>query len=80
MRYTYTETYNTIDFADPFKVCEVCGEWVTGVLCVTRGPWPNLPCEHVGYRDVCPSWGPVDGCSCQKSLGHVPHGVPAHAT
>ena len=25
------------------------------------------------YDDLCPSWGPVDGCQCLAHLGHVPH-------
>lgn len=69
---THTETFNTIEFADPFKQCEVCGCRVTGVL-MTKGRWPNLPCEHVGYKDACPSWGPVDGCRCEAQFGYVQH-------
>lgn len=69
---THTSTYNTIEFADPFKRCDVCHERVTGVLLVD-GPWPNLPCHHAGYTDTCPSWSPVDGCSCLEFFGYVPH-------
>lgn len=37
----------------------------------------NLPCGHETYvEDLCPTWGPVDGCQCQKHLGHVSHGEP----
>lgn len=73
LTHTHTTTYNAIEFADPYKVCDVCGKQVTGVLCVTKGRWPNLPCEHIGYTDTCPSWGPVDGCQCLEHLGFVPH-------
>jgi hypothetical protein len=62
-----------IHFADPFKQCKVCLKRVTGVTVVDVGAWPNLPCGHVGYDDSCPSWSPVDGCTCEKSLGYMPH-------
>lgn len=69
---TFTRTYDAIDFADPYKTCDQCGEWITGVL---DSPHPiNLPCEHrASYTDRCPSWGPVDGCQCVEQLGHKLH-------
>jgi hypothetical protein len=67
---TYTQTYNTINFADPYKQCLKCGNWVDGTL-VKDGPMIVVPCEHQSdYRDVCPSWGPVDGCTC-ASVGII---------
>jgi hypothetical protein len=72
VRTTHTKTYNTIDFADLYKRCTKCGRQVTGVLCITGKPWPNIPCEHVGYEDTCPSWSPVDGCRCETPC-EVPH-------
>jgi hypothetical protein len=73
---TFTRTHNRTDFADPYKVCNACGGWVDGVLDVPDGPFLTVPCEHdKGYRDVCPSWGPVDGCSCAEILGSVDHPV-----
>lgn len=73
---TYTQTYNAVRFADPYKTCDGCGEWITGYLDSPK--MPNLPCMHeAGYTDRCPSWGPVDGCACQEHLGHVPHGSPS---
>ena len=63
-----------IHFADPFKSCNACTHQVTGVTIVDEGMWPNIPCGHpASYRDLCPSWGPVDGCSCERMLGYVPH-------
>lgn len=62
-----------IDFADPYKVCLTCKGWVTGVQAKHR---TNIPCGHVGYESVCPSWGPMDGCSCMEHLGYVPHAHP----
>ena len=69
---THTKTFNLIEFADPYKTCNMCGAWVDGVL-DARKPI-NMPCEHqTGYTDRCPSWGPVDGCQCVEHLGHRPH-------
>lgn len=61
---THTRTHNAIRFADPYKQCQQCNGWVDGVLQVS-GPSIVIPCEHqAGYRDMCSSWGPVDGCRC----------------
>jgi hypothetical protein len=73
---TFVRTHNAVRFADPFKVCNKCGGWVTGVL-DNDGPIIVTPCEHTaGYTDVCPNWSPVDGCSCDEVFGHVAHGSP----
>jgi hypothetical protein len=78
LTHTYVRTFNRIEFADPFKVCNQCRGWITGVLDNDHGPVIVTPCEHrAGYTDVCPSWGPVDGCSCKEHLGYVPHGTPS---
>lgn len=58
-------------FANPFILCvePSCQQRVTNV----RYPGAvNLPCGHTGTDTVCPSWGPVDGCTC-ATTGHV-HG------
>lgn len=74
---THTKTYPVITFADPYKQCCQCEEWITGVL-DKPGPLILVPCEHESdYRDVCPSWGPVDGCRCVEHLGYKPHSEPA---
>lgn len=60
-------------FANPFLACDECGHRVTHSLEL----W-NQPCGHrAGTTSVCPSWGPVDGCSCAEQLGSVEHGQPA---
>jgi hypothetical protein len=76
---THTRTYNAIRFADPYKTCDQCGKWITGVL--DAGPLILTPCEHrSSYTDRCPSWGPVDGCSCvEQHLGYKPHAEPIQA-
>ncbi len=74
---TYTRTHNTITFADPYKQCLKCGGWVDGVL-DAPGPPIVTPCEHEGtYKDVCPSWSPVDGCSCHEYGWKHPMRPPA---
>lgn len=78
---THTRTHVHVEFADPFLVCETCRLWVTGWHADDRcgcdaGTW-NEPCGHsAGVASVCPSWGPVDGCSCLQHLGSVSHGSP----
>lgn len=48
------------------RTCRECGNWITGALDIEGEPLILLPCEHqADYRNVCPSWGPVDGCKCQ---------------
>ena len=76
--HTHTTTYTVIEFADPFKMCERCDGWVTGVAVFPDEfrASENLPCRHAGYRSVCPSWSPVDGCQCVEHLGHVAHLAP----
>jgi hypothetical protein len=77
LTHTYTRTSNRVTFADPYKQCCKCNGWVTGSL-VKPGPLVVLPCEHESdYRDVCPSWGPVNGCRCAEfPWGAGYHGVP----
>ena len=75
LTHTHTRTHNAIRFADPYKVCNACGEWIDGVL-DAPGPTIVTPCEHrAGYTDLCPSWSPVDGCLCVEHLGHRPHAL-----
>jgi hypothetical protein len=78
LTHTRTSTYNVVTFADPYKTCDECGEWIDGYL--DSREMPNWPCGHkASYTDQCPSWGPVDGCSCVEILGEKPHGEP-HAS
>jgi hypothetical protein len=69
---TYTRTHNKIKFADPYKKCLQCGEWIDGYLDAT-GPLILTPCEHQSNcRDICPSWSPVDGCTCPEREHDAP--------
>ena len=78
MSYTRTYTYTTILYADPYLVCDECGDRAAGYMI---GPVPdaeldhaNWPCEHkAGITSLCPSWSPVDGCQCVEHLGAVDH-------
>jgi len=59
--------------ANPYLVCNECRCWVT----VVPGSLELIPCGHNGgYEHVCPSWGPVDGCTCADVFGAVFHRVP----
>ena len=75
---TYTRTHIMITPANPFLACAACGKRVEAFHddrcgCGIERP-VNFPCEHAaGYDDLCPSWGPVDGCTCLEVLGRVDH-------
>lgn len=54
-------------FADPYKKCLECGQWIDGAE-DEPGPLLLIPCGHRSdFKDVCPSWGPVDGCTCVEA-------------
>ena len=80
---THTRTHVHVEFANPYLTCDTCGERATGFHDSERcgcdeGSW-NEPCGHrVSITSVCPSWNPVDGCTCQADLGLVSH-EPARA-
>lgn len=82
MAVTHTRTHVHITFADPYLICGNCRRWVTGYHDAEQcgcdsGTW-NVPCECAAYdvTSVCPSWGPVDGCTCAERFGKVEHGKP----
>lgn len=78
LTHTRTRTHIVITPANPFLACGTCGKRAEAFHddrcgCGETGP-VNMPCFHRGdYDDLCPSWGPVDGCQCLAHLGHVPH-------
>lgn len=82
---THTRTHLTIEPANPWLVCSVCLQRVEGwhdSACDCdepgEGRMANLPCWHRGdYADLCPTWGPVDGCTCAER-GYA-HPTPAEA-
>ncbi len=67
-----TQAGQTLRFADPYKKCLACGGWIDGSS-QGAGPLVVIPCGHTqGYRDVCPSWSPVDGCGCAEYTARHP--------
>jgi hypothetical protein len=81
MTVTPTPPHISVTFANPFLVCDVCEQWVTGYhdqqRCGCDEEKRNEPCRHpVGVSNVCPSWGPVDGCQCVARFGHREHAAP----
>lgn len=74
MTHVYTRTRTVTTPACPYLACDRCGARVEGFF-DGEGPPTNYPCGHgSGYYDICPSWGPVDGCACPK--GARSHGDP----
>ena len=75
---THTRTHLTITPANPFLACCTCKKRVTafhdpGCGCGEDRPM-NFPCCDYGeYVDLCPSWGPVDGCQCVRHFGKILH-------
>lgn len=70
---------STLYPANPYLTCVQCGAWVESFSNAggIEGPQVNQPCGHAAdYKNMCPSWGPVDGCNCKEDLGRVPHGRP----
>lgn len=74
MTITRTRTHTEVTFANPHLLCHECQQpvraWHDNTACrCTEGFWLN-PCHHkAAATSACPSWSPVDGCTCQ----------PAHA-
>lgn len=64
---THTSTHNTSTPANPYLHCLTCGARIRRFTHVGdgQGRLGFEPCGHRGeYEDLCPSWGPVDGCTC----------------
>lgn len=69
-------------FADSYKRCLTCGEWVEGYFDLPEGSGAPVlvPCGHASYRDVCASWSPVDGCGCEDYNAAHPDDPIVHRT
>lgn len=68
--HTFTRTHVVVPFANPHLVCGECREPIDAFHdmdacgCRDSTSW-NRPCRHVGGAlSLCPSWSPVDGCTC----------------
>lgn len=75
---TRTHTYTVTYFANPYLACGTCGQRAAGFYNDRPGPAVNWPCDHASELvDLCPSWGPVDGCTCIEMTGRGrDHGEP----
>jgi hypothetical protein len=73
----HTRTHTAIEFASPYLVCTSCRRpvtaWHDNDACGCDETWWNQPCGcgTAGVVSVCPSWNPVDGCTCTE-----PHRPP----
>lgn len=66
---TFTRTHVYVSFANPYLVCELCYQpvprWHNDDRCGCESTCWNEPCRHTaGITSICPSWSPVDGCTC----------------
>jgi hypothetical protein len=66
---THTRTHTKVGFANPFLVCDKCKApvkyWHNPERCGCDEEYFNYPCNHkTGVTSICPSWSPIDGCSC----------------
>lgn len=80
MNRTHTRTHVVVTFSDPFLVCDQCRKpvaaWHDNDRCGCTATFWNDPCGCVaGVTSRCPSWGPVDGCTCPDPVGHEMPGV-----
>lgn len=67
-------------FADPYKLCMECSGWITGATDTPGEPLTLIPCGHASdYENLCPSWGPVDGCKCPDGVHPYPVYAPRSA-
>lgn len=81
MTRTHTRTHVYELFANPHLTCDKCKQpvigWHDNTKCGCDGGCWNEPCEcpNGGVTSACPSWSPVDGCTCTPR-----HAVPAVVT
>lgn len=75
-----TKVHTFTSLANPFLVCLRCRRGVSAwhdserCGCRAEGAGANLPCGHAaGVESVCPSWSPIGGCGCGRTLGMVDH-------
>lgn len=79
MTKVHTRTHVHIRFANPYLKCLQCGGWVTGwhtpEICECDTYTVNVPCCcRAAVSSVCPSWSPVDDCSCMTGTHEEPPG------
>jgi hypothetical protein len=79
---THTRTHVYVEFANLYLDCEQCHQqaksWHDPQRCGCDEKHWNMPCGHIaGALSVCPSWGPVDGCTCVALFGYREHELRA---
>lgn len=68
---TTNRSHTLIGFANPFLICSKCRipikYWHDPDRCECTKKMYNAPCGHdVEVISMCPTWSPVDGCSCTE--------------
>lgn len=81
---TRTRTHTYIELANPYLRCDGCSKPVAAFhnheRCGCGEPEVDRhACGSYGVTSKCPSWGPVDGCQCQRIFGVVEHGPARRA-
>lgn len=74
MTSTHTRTHVFVSFANPYLICSQCRGpvigWHDSARCGCDGPAWLTPCGHQADTfNPCPSWSPVDGCTCGEEEG-----------
>jgi hypothetical protein len=74
MTTTHVRTHVLVGFANPYLVCDTCKGtvryWHDPDRCSSKCESPafNSPCkDELGVTSICPSWSPVDGCTCETA-------------
>jgi hypothetical protein len=74
---THTRTHVYVSYANPYLRCMECGDWVSGwhdpEKCGCETLLVNTPCCcRLGVKGACPTWSPVDGCTCLPGMHDQP--------
>lgn len=75
--HTYTRVHEKTVFANPYLRCDECGgsvpAWHNNTTCGCHAGFWSEPCKHnAGLTSECPSWSPVNGCSCPAGTHPLP--------
>lgn len=72
----HTRTHVLIGFDNPFFICEICRNpvkyWHDSNRCGCDDTGYHFhPCGHIAdLISICPSWNPVEGCTCSDKEKH----------
>lgn len=67
-----TKAHVLIGLANPYSVCTECKDkvlyWHDPDRCGCDEEAYNNPCKHkFDVISTCPTWGPIEGCTCDVS-------------